>query len=340
MEAQNRRSDRDLIAEVRSAPHRFRFFQTVRMLSLAQGGEKRGLPANLRFRTPANLVFPASEQTALRTREPLADDQPAHEELEVGFLGLNGPSGVLPHHYTELMQERRTHFRDTGMHEFFDIFNHRSLALFYSAWRKYRFWAGFEAGERDGFSRNLMDMAGVGLSKLGKKVADDPSGVPDLFFMRYAGLLAQKPLSCANLESIVRGFLDVPVVLEQFVGEWINLPESEQIKLGQQGCALGVDTFSGQRIWERQNKLRLRIGPLDQKQFSAFLPGAPASDALAALMRFALGHTLACDVTLVLSRDAIAPSRMDQNLMLGFNTWAAGLPAECDSDDVHYTLLQ
>ena len=48
------------------------------------------------------------------------------------------------------------------MAEFFDIFNHRLISLFYRAWAKYRFFIGYESGEQDMLTPKLMDFLGLG----------------------------------------------------------------------------------------------------------------------------------------------------------------------------------
>lgn len=299
------------------------------------------IPASLHFRSPATLAFPPSEILALQERPPATESESVKTEMDVGFMGLTGPSGVLPNHYTELMVERKVYWRDTAMHDFFDLFTHRSVSLFYAAWRKYRHWIAYEAGEVDGLARNIKDISGVGISHLAEQVAVNGERIPPLFFVHFSGLLAQKPLSASTLETILTGYFGVAIRVEQFVGEWIVIPAEERSSLGRQGATLGIDTIVGERIWERQNKIRLLIGPLCAAEFSAFLPGASGAEALAMLVRFAVGHSLACDVTLILRREDVHSSQMAANggLQLGFNTWAASLPLERDIDDVRYNLL-
>ena len=219
MGAPERPSAADLTSRLRAEPYRFRFMQAVRLLALAAreaGVELRDdLPPGLRFTTPATLSFPPSEVMELLPRElsdadaeALADDALG---MRVAFLGLTGPSGALPVPYTELLIERRNHYRDESAHAFFDIFSHRAIALFYAASQKYRFHAPIELGKEDGFSRNLLDLAGVGLQSLRNRMVKHGYGIPDRFLMYYAGLLAQKPISADALVNLVHGFFKVPV---------------------------------------------------------------------------------------------------------------------------------
>lgn len=345
MASKSRSGTRDLAAELAVAAPRFGFFQAARLLGLfaRTRAPHGGLPARLRFRTPASLAFPASELVSYRPGQDRdSADAAAPDVMTVSFLGLTGPSGALPVAYTELLIERQLRARDSAMHAFFDLFSHRALALFYGAWRKYRFWAAVEAGDGDGFTRNLLDFAGVGLGALRSGLAQQQT-LDENLFVYYAGLLSQKPLSGQALVALVQGFFSVPASLEQFVGQWMLLPANEQSRLGGAAGILGESAFVGQRLWDRQTKLSLRLGPMRRAAFESLQPGGMAAGALRALMRHALGHGLAVDVTLVLDRRDVPPPRLEaaSGLRLGGNVWLGppdGLPAH-DPDEMAYPLL-
>ena len=65
----------------------------------------------------------------LATKLPLA----SAPRMVINFMGLVGPSGVLPLYYTELIVERIRQ-KDRAMLNFLDIFHHRMTSLFYQAW--------------------------------------------------------------------------------------------------------------------------------------------------------------------------------------------------------------
>ncbi len=65
-------------------------------------------------------------------------DEQSPPELRVAFYGLFGPSGALPHHYTQLIVDRCRN-RDYALRDFLDMFNHRLLSFFYRGWEKNHF---------------------------------------------------------------------------------------------------------------------------------------------------------------------------------------------------------
>jgi len=386
MAATSRGRPRDLIGELRRSPQQFRFFQAVRLLALAEPERCRGdspLPDNLRFRTPASLAFPASEVSALQdivtqradtaatsttgeTRRTLtlADDAETAEasvtvierRMEVACLGLTGPTGALPTPYTELLIERRMHYRDDSAHAFFDLFSHRSLALFYGAWRKYRFHLGHEQGDDDSFRRGLRALTGVGLERQAPSaqaaigdaaaLAAADSQLPANTLLYYAGLLARRPASASAIVTLVRGFFDVPAELQQFVGQWVAVPAAEQSQLGTQSARLGESACAGQRVWDQQTKCRLRLGPMPAARYRDFLPGRPGAAALSELLRFCVGNNLGCDLQLVLDKAEVPAPQLASAATagvgaarLGHSLWLASRPPGDDPSDAVFSLL-
>src|ERR1019366_7608006 len=83
---------------------------------------------------------------------------------------LTGPSSVLPRHYTELI-ERLVREADNPerfvLRDWFDLFNHRFISLFYRAWSKYRYWLPYDRrdhlrSEPDLFTHLLFSLIGLG----------------------------------------------------------------------------------------------------------------------------------------------------------------------------------
>lgn len=325
MATENRRNSLDLIGALEREPHRFRFFQAIRLLALT------GRAANLRFRTPASLAFSPSEITSLRV-SPGRDSTP-RMEMEVGFMGLTGPAGILPHHYTEILLERRHLHRDGTLHAFLDIFNHRACALFHAAWRKYRFHIAYEQGHRDTFTGHLAD-----LLPARPPLKDGVSAVHRNSLVRFAGLLGRRPLPAVSLAAFLGDHFQVGASLEPFTGQWTVIPPGARTRLGAEAPPLGQGILLGDRFWDQQNKVTLRLGPLTGTQFHGFLPGSPAAEALRLLAGMHLGKFLACDLDLRLTREGVPSPDLGGGARLGLNTWLQTRPLAGNPDPVRFRL--
>lgn len=380
MVATRRGSPRDLIGELRRSPDKFRFFQAVRLLALAEPIASRrggGVPGNLRFRTPASLAFPASEITrfaaAPTPSAPYAgppsvtaaggtaetgtpfdgakQQAPTRDEMEVACLGLTGPSGALPTPYSELLIERRVHHRDDSAHAFLDVFSHRSLALFYEAWRKYRFHIAHERGEAHSFERGLKAITGTDFSAPATKSPTretDAAATSDLgpeSFLYYAGLLARRPISASALTALVRDLFDVNAELRQFVGRWVAVPAAEQSRLGKANAILGDSACIGERAWDAQSQCCLALGPMSAATYEALLPGREGNLALTELLKFCFGHSLAINLQLQLDRNEVPPARLGappgqaRPGRLGQTLWLAREPLQRDPNDASFALI-
>jgi type VI secretion system protein ImpH len=321
---------------LREQPFRFQFFQIVRLLQ--RMSPESNIVGNfvdpstevVRFAARRALTFPASEVHALEFR----DDQPA--SMTVNFMGLTGPEGVLPLCYTEFVMERWQK-RDTATADFFDIFNHRIVSLFYQAWEKCRFTVSHERGEKDRLSQNLADLIGLGTAGLQKRLAPD---VADEALFYYSGLLAQAPHSAVALEQILGDYFQVPVAIEQFAGRWYRLDKSNQTSFTGSNTpyeSLGFGTVVGDEVWDQQSLARIRLGPLDLEQYLDFLPGGAAHKSLRSLVKLYAGEQLDFEAQLVLKREDVPACELGNQEasapQLGWVTWMKSVPLGRDPRD-------
>jgi type VI secretion system protein ImpH len=324
--------DRELFDE----PYRFEFFQAVRLFEKVLAERKPvgqdALPNEeiVRFRSRIGLDFPSSEIHEVREIE---DEKTGDKRIEmlVNFMGMVGVSGVLPTHYTELVLDRIRH-RDTAMWSFLDIFTHRAVSMFFRAWAKYRFPIAYERGNDD-FTSYLFDLTGLGTAALrGKMGLDDEALLP------YAGLISQKPHSTNALQNILSDFFRVPAKIEQFTGQWLPLSRSDYTKLGVANAKLGVNAIAGTQIWDQQSKFRVRLGPLDLKQFQAFLPVGSANRAMRSIVKFIAGREYDFDVNLSLQAKQVPglvlTTRAVRRPMLGWTTWLKTKPFKANDEQV------
>ncbi len=320
----------------------FSFFQLIRLL-----GQLRPARAPLgewadptdevaRLGVTSSLAFPTSEVESL-TLPPRDDAVPVR--MRVNFLGLTGSQGVLPQRYSEHSAER-ARARDTAFRDFLDLFHHRLLSLFYRAWEQTRFPVAAEAGHEDRLYDHLLDLAGLGLPELRRRLP-----VRDEALAFYSGPLAMRTRPADGLARLVGDYFDVPTTIEQFVGEWRHVGDAGQATLGGDDLPsqLGFGVL-GAEMWDPQARVRLRLGPLTREQFDAFLPGGVHYEALRALADLYADTQVGVDAQLVLSRDAITPFVLrvpgdDESgvTRLGRGSWLVSRPAARDADE---TVLQ
>lgn len=331
-------------------PQKFDFFQAVRLLEQLQPGRRAvgnfASPEDetVRFASAMGTAFPASSITDLA--EAVEDTtNPAPPTMTVAFMGLTGPSGALPSHYTEMLWRLQRDVRTAekqAVRDWFDLFNHRLVSLFHRAWEKYRPLVAYERGDYqqgspDTFTQGLLSFAG-----LNRRGANDDAHLPPAYrlpraLVYYAGLLAQRPRNVSNLQAILRDFFALPFDILQFQGEWTPLACDQQTQLGICGT-LGADATVGPRVWNRQGKIRIRIGPLTSAQFEQLLPcheaageGTPHLGEIVAVTRFYVGTDIDFDIQLVLRHDEVSACQLAEAAQprLGWNTW---LPGETNAD--------
>ncbi len=321
-------------ARLETEPFCFEFFQAVRLLGrFLSDREPPGAfhppsTESARFSAHAAVTFPASEIQSLEWREGQVP------RVTVNFMGLTGPLGVLPVYYTELVMER-LRARDTALRDFLDLFNHRSVSLFFRAWEKHRFLIAYEREQPVAFVRMLLAILG-----LGTKGLEDRQAVPDESLLFYAGLLGQRPRSAAALELMLEDYFDVPVGVEQFVGAWCKLdPETQTRFQDSQGISqqLGGGAVVGDEVWDLQSRVRIRLGPMPLERYLDFLPTGSAHAPLRALTRFFSGDELDYEVQLILDRRDVPACVLGadggQAPMLGWATWVKSVAMHRDPAD-------
>ncbi|MFK7818185.1 MAG: type VI secretion system baseplate subunit TssG [Planctomycetaceae bacterium] len=338
METTFRISRPELAERLRHQAWRFEFFQAVRLLSRfdqQEGGRgphfKLGTdtsPADepVRFRSEPSLGFPGSDVV----EQNVTPNQPM-SEMVVSFLGLTGPAGVLPDHYTRTLAEA-TRDGNASMYDFFDLFQHRLVSLFYRSWEKYRAdisWEGAASGDqRDVFTGSLFSLAGVYPESSRDRLHADDSAIAF-----YSGHFSSHVRSATDLGSLLSDYFDLPVDVEQFCGQWLYLSNEDTSQLpmlqlgGEPGRyhTLGQDFVLGNRIRDIQSKFRLRLGPLTYEQFMRFLPVGDACRTLTDLVLLYAGNDQDFDLQPVLKAEEVPVMRLDSKatspMYLGWNTW-------------------
>jgi type VI secretion system protein ImpH len=367
MPTPQRRFDPPVIRQLEREPWRFGFFQAVRVIErvLLQRFERdarqrlvpgeRMVPQRLRFRSSTDLGFPPSELVAITLRntagkaiaspdwtQPAAQDGDGVDRIEItpAFLGMLGAQGALPLVYTEaLVRQQQTH-RDDAARAFLDVFTTRAAQLFYAAWRKYRLPLHHEHERGRAYKPLLLSLAGLSHDSQRDALSQGAGPVFDESVAGYAAAVRHRPVSAAWLQRLLADYFRAPVRIEQFVGKWYDVPASQMTRLGGVNATLGETALAGDRVWQRDLRIRLWIGPLQRLAFRDFFPGRAHTRALEKMLALLAGVTCDYEVRLVLAKEAVRSVVLDEahGSHLGWDSFIATTAAVHDRSDTSYEL--
>jgi type VI secretion system protein ImpH len=357
MLATKRRFEPAVIERLFAQPYRFEYFQAVRMLELwlkKHGAPQDGAVANfLRFQNSTSLAFPASQLESLQPepRDTVTDARSLGEALKSAqlryiritpaFMGFLGNSGTLPAHYTERIAAHALYQKDDGPRAFLDTFSNRALALFYEAWRKYRLELKYQIHGKDEFLPLLLSLAGMHSPSLRRRLSDGGDGVLDESMAYFSTAIRQRPASAVQIARVLSEYFCQSIRIEQFIGAWYDVPAGQQTMLGMTNAVLGGGAMAGERVWQRDLRMRLVVGPLDLEGYESFLPGGKAARALESMVTMFTGLALEYEVQLVLRAEDVQGARLDDERSGGRLGWDSFLVTEAqqhDRSDVRYEI--
>ncbi|GAC1346815.1 MAG: type VI secretion system baseplate subunit TssG [Acetobacteraceae bacterium] len=325
------------LARLLAEPRRFSFDAALRVLTFARG---RAAPSDaVRFASVAGAAFPAAEVTEVGN-----PGEAAPPRITVGLMGLAGPSGVLPRHYSDAVVAGQRS-RSLALGSFLETLAHRMLGAFAAAGAKYRPHRSADQGvlaardlrgpagsPRDPIGGALLALTGYDMPGFVERL---PTGAAP--FQHYAGLFASRPRSAERLEAMVSDWLERRVTVQQFAGAWLALPMDQRSRLpaGLGGGAfhrLGADAAVGVRAWDQQARVVLKVGPLDLPTFNRLLPDGEDLPRLVSLVRAYLGFETGFAINPVLAKAAVPPliagGQAGTMARLGWNAW---LPSAADA---------
>ncbi len=334
-------------------PYEFQFHQAIRLLEQASQ-EKSAIgqlhaaighstsPNNefVRFKHSSSLRFNAASIQNIESVSLSHNDESTQYQWLVNSscLGLTGSEGILPFHTSELIQQQARE-KSTSLADFFDLFNHRTLSLFYRAWHKYRLPVNYEENrltskhnnpappptKRDHFTIALASLCGLGTLLYEKELP-----IPLESLISYSGLLSQGNISASALESIIASYFDLVVEIEQFQPQWQSIPTDIQTQLPSQENPLGTNNILGANMilgcegYHIQSKFMIRISPLAYDEFMSLSPGSKKLVALQKLIQLAVGEEFDFELSITVNDGEIPAAALVSNNVyqpkLGWNT--------------------
>jgi len=325
----------EFLTEVSEKPYRYGFFQTVRRINCfykdkpLTGHSFKPSDDPIRFTQEPYTFFAPSTIAKLTI-----DGSDPYPRLSQRFLGLFGPNGPLPLHLTEYARDRSRHHYDHTFADFANMFHHRVVSLFYATWAQSQPVVQFDRPTEDRFAMYVGSLMGLGPASL--RGLDAMHHVSKLGF---AGHLSSLPRHVSGLVSLVKGYFHVPTQVREFVAHWMTIPEDDLLQLGESSMtgSLGQDTIIGKRVWQRQDKFQLRLGPLSLEMYESFLPSGKSFDALVSAVRNYVGIEYLWEIKLILEKEEKPVTCLGKTGTLGWTSW---LESEQEHDHVEDLLLQ
>lgn len=276
--------------------------------------------ADSRYSLP--LAFAPSSVESVRLQP--GDGTVAH--VATRFFGLLAAGSPLPLsivsyiHYEILLRNAREG-KAEPLAVFLDIFNHRFTSFLYRAWSLSQPVVSADRPDDDMFANYVGALQGLPVRSLRRR-----DRIPEHRKLWFAGLLGRQAKSASALQSILAHALGVPVRIQEYVGQWLEVPELVTACLNSKSeQRLGVATMLGKRSWCTDTKIRILLGPLTFAQYSRFLPYRKDNRLLELrdwMMNF-LGLDLDWDVSLCVRGDEIPTTELKRETggRLGFTTW-------------------
>jgi len=348
MRTTQRRLDPGLVDHTLQEPERYDFFQLVRLYEnffRRTAGRVGGDAINeqIRFRNSLRLGFAPSQVDAITPTYAQDDeglDTTDLEQVEVtpSFMGMLGINGTLPIHYTEQVIKHARFKRDESGRAFLDLFTNRAVGHFYRAWKKYRLPILYETDRKNRFLPLILALGGIGFDAIRERLSTAPGAIDDESIAYFAGLLRQRPVSAEALQKMIGTYFGEAIRIEQFVGHWYVVPAEQRSTLGGKKTCLGGNALLGERIWQRNLRLRIHVGPLRHARYMGFLPKGELAAALEKILSLATGGQFEYEIRPILCAADVRPASLggSAGCRLGRDSFMLSRPVQQDRADTAY----
>ena len=317
-----------VIEELCAEPQPFDLMQALRKIECAYpehpplGHSPRSCDDPVRFGQMPSLRFAPSMIECCESGTP--------PRLILNGFGLLGPNGPMPISFTEYVRERLLTARDPTLARFLDLFHHRMTCLFYDAWARNNPCVSLErGGEHDRLSCYIASFFGFGMNSfLGR------DSILDNAKLHYSGRLVNQTRNAEGLRAVLADYFKLETTIIEFVGQWITLPEQYCCRLGEtpETGLLGSTAVVGSRVWECQQKFRVRFGPMGINDFLRMLPDGDSFKRLCDWLKNYVGYSLSYDFQLVLRAEEVPQTNLGKQGKLGWTTWLTSRPVTEDAD--------
>lgn len=260
----------DLVALLAGKGRQFGFFQAVQLLhrlipdTVAVG--ELGPPERepVRFHHDPELIFHAGDVSAIDVKETSSG---LRAVMTTTFLGLTGAASPLATVFAEDVLRAEAQDQNS-LRNFYDLFHHRLISLFYRTWKKYRFTAGFRLDGSDVFTRRMLTFVGVDFAAPSKR------GLEPLQLLALTPLMSTRTRPLRTLGIVLDLVLPkIPISVETFVLREVAIREDDRAVLRGHNNVLGQTFVIGRQVLDRSGRFRVVLGPVDFAMFQELMPG-------------------------------------------------------------------
>lgn len=239
-------------------------------------------------------------------------------------LGMLGPNGPLPIHFTEIAKDRLDNRRDATLVNFLDLFHHRYLTQYYRAWAQAQSTAGMDRCDDERFSGYISRLIGI------EPEDSAHSALPQHARLAAAPHLIQEARHPDGLAATLAHYFGIQVSMTEHILHWIEIAPEEHTRLGRASIAsvLGKSALAGEMVPDRQHKFRLVLGPLSLAQYLRFTPQGEDLPVLTEWVRAFVGFEYEWEVELKIAAAAAPAVRLGDSERLGWSTWLGDTTAQ------------
>ncbi|MGU7814761.1 type VI secretion system baseplate subunit TssG [Burkholderia sp. AW49-1] len=303
------------LERLQAEPWRFGFLSLLRRIGANPAIDPIGTA-----RRPGSEPLRLGQQPSLAfaPREIASAEQSAGRlNVRLFSLGMLGPNGPLPIHFTEIAKDRQESRRDTTTVDFFDIFHHRYFTLFYRAWASAQSAAGLDRTQNERFSFYIACLAGLDIGEISRRP------LPSHARLAAAAHLVRESRNPDGLRATLEHYFGVPVALEENVFHWIEIDPADCGRMGRPGAAatMGQGAMLGRVAPDRQHRFRIIIGPLDLDAYLRFTPQGEDLPQLVEWVRAFVGYELEWELELRIKPESAPPAVMGGQQRMGWSGW-------------------
>ena len=315
-----------LVASVEANPSSWEFFALVRAFEQVRSDLPRLGTAVTPDRDALSLAhepsagFPRTTVTAFSTegRRP---------KVNSAFLGLTGPMGPLPFHFTEVAIFERAARAPSPFADFLDLISARMLQAFYRAWGNAQPCVQADRPHDDKFAAMLGAVSGavdLRFVTAAERPAKRDEGFDDWRRLTYAGHFASLR-STSAISDYVSHLIRRDVTVSECVGRWRHIPRGEQTRLGgsaRDGACLGSGATVGSRFHSVEWDVAIAIKVGSMAELVDLAPGGDQHALLSEAIQAILPAHLEWEARIEILEPEIAGARLGAT-RLGYTSWVA-----------------